>query len=83
MDDTLAFAPPAPTGRADEPAPYLDARDHFAACALQGELASQFAGSDHTGGKSYDTPEECGDLARWCYQVADAMLAARRGEGRP
>ncbi|MBU0564922.1 MAG: hypothetical protein KJ890_15640 [Gammaproteobacteria bacterium] len=42
-------------------------RDYFAAKAMQGSLADPTVNpTDHKG-----------DFARWCYEVADAMLAAR------
>lgn len=52
-------------------------RDHFAGEALQGWLASYDGQSDH--------PCEKGDyiaanIARWSYQIADAMLAERSRE---
>ncbi len=42
-------------------------RDYFAAKALQGTLAHDARVSDE------------GVVARWCYQMADAMLDARNG----
>lgn len=50
-------------------------RDWFAGRAMQGELASQTPG---TADDIYTTTAgDCKDLAEWCYQMADAMLAAR------
>ncbi len=47
----------------------LSSRDYFAAKALQGELAAQTNSCD------YGEPEEMKDLAGWCYQMADFMIA--------
>ncbi len=46
-------------------------RDYFAAKAMQGSLADP----------NVDPTDHKGDFARWCYEVADAMIAAR-GEGQ-
>lgn len=46
-------------------------RDHFAMAALTGELAA-CAGSE--------TSIDIKKLSVWCYEVSDAMLAAREGK---
>ena len=65
---------PGPT-RELIPPPYLDARDHFAGLALQGELAACSDLSDPSRG--YQTTSEIAGLAKWAYRVADQMLLAR------
>ena len=52
----------------------MSLRDYFAAAAMQGELAGN-------AGEWRDT--SVGDLARWSYRVADAMLAERAKGGEP
>lgn len=46
-------------------------RDYFAAKAMQGSLADP----------SVNPTDHKDEFARWCYEVADAMIAAR-GEGK-
>ena len=50
-------------------------RDYFAANVLQGELSSQSSDVGEWTEKTYP------DLARRCYALADAMLAAREEGG--
>jgi len=57
-------------------------RDRFAMAALQGDLAASAGNSVQL------EPKDMPSFAAWCYQLADAMLAARattqgeqRGEG--
>lgn len=49
------------------PAPGMTLRDYFAAKAMQGSLADP----------NVDPTDHKDDFARWCYEVADAMIAAR------
>lgn len=51
--------------------PGMTLRDYFAAKAMQGSLADP----------NVDPTDHKDDFARWCYEVADAMIAAR-GEGQ-
>lgn len=50
-------------------------RDYFAAKAMHGQLVSQTAVAFYD-----DSQDDAEGLADWCYQMADAMLAAREAK---
>jgi hypothetical protein len=52
-------------------------RDYFAAKAMQGELAAQDE-RNHGKGTGILTPDSMNEFAKRCYEIADAMLAARK-----
>lgn len=64
MKETDMYLRPVHTGAGE----MKTLRDEFAMAALQGILAD-----------SEVKPRSIDDLSGWCYKVADAMLAARKG----
>ncbi|MFX1710695.1 hypothetical protein [Stutzerimonas stutzeri] len=56
-----------PWGEAKSVETGMTLRDYFAAKAMQGSLADP----------SVNPTDHKDDFARWCYEVADAMIAAR------
>lgn len=64
-DNPPAF--PGVAGNGTPSRPGMSLRDYFAACALQGLTTRRPAG----------VPTSAGELARFAYEIADAMLEAR------
>lgn len=62
-----------PMHKRDDALAGMSLRDYFAAKALSGELASQ-----SLDGVSYSGSEALASLAEFSYEVADAMLKARK-----
>lgn len=69
--DNSGPAFPIPGDQQDESFNGMTLRDYFAAKAMQGELSSQGVDREYRGN---DAPW----LAEFAYQVADAMIAARK-----
>ena len=70
MDDDAAYAYPSTAGGEMTGHPGMTLRDFFAASALQGLTTRRPAG----------VPTSAGELARFAYEIADAMLETRGHE---
>ncbi|MDX4957875.1 hypothetical protein [Delftia acidovorans] len=77
MADPFVVSTPKNVAEAQRLAQGMSLRDHFAGLAMLGELSSQSPDGDDE--YNYREGDEAG-LAKWCYQMADAMLRAREKE---
>ena len=70
MNDDAAYAYPSTAAAGMPTHPGMTLRDYFAASALQGLTTRRPAG----------VPTSAGELARFAYEIADAMLETRAHE---